>query len=68
MESIQPIPIEDKQLAESPTIQSLDQRLRLLTRLVTRVADKQAHQTEQIKHVLDNTNRIIALLMPSQES
>lgn len=67
MESIQPIPIEDKQLADSPTIQSLDQRLRLLTRLVTRIADKQAHQGEQIKHVLDNTNRIIALLMPSQE-
>ncbi len=58
---------EDKRIAELPTIRSLDQRLQLLTRLVTRIDDRQQALEDMVKHTLDNTNRIIALLMPSQE-
>lgn len=67
MENLPQAGSDDKMLAQSPTIRSLDQRLQLLTRLVARIDDRQQAMEEMVKHVLDNTNRIIALLMPSQE-
>ena len=64
---------EDK-IANHPKIIDQEQKIALLIRLVGRIDDRtkaiearQQQIEDQLRHVIDNTNRIIALLMPSQE-
>jgi hypothetical protein len=69
--TIQPTPPDDKHIAELPTIRSLDTRLALLTRLVTKIDDRQQDVVrdltalhERLQHIIDQNERIIAALLP----